>query len=136
MRSFMIEITESQLSVWMITLALEAVLAIFMVVRGYHKRFPAFFSYVCVDFLQAMILMGAYSIWGFSWARSELFGWTTQGVVLCARGLAVAEVCWNLFGQFSGIWALARRVLVSCALFVALYSILKAGWKWNQTVLR
>jgi hypothetical protein len=136
MRSVMAGISQSELLVWMLTAAIEAGLAVSMIVRGYHKRFPAFFSYVCVDLLQCPVLIAAYSIWGFSSPRSEHFGWGTQGIVLCARGLAVAEVCWNLLGQFAGIWALARRILLSCAFFVALYSILKAGWKWNETVLK
>jgi hypothetical protein len=136
MRPVMAGITKYVLGVWALNVSVELGLFIFMAARKHYRSYPAFFSYICVVLLQSVVLFAGYWVRGFSSAFAERFGWGTQGVVLCARALAVAEICWHLLGQYSGIWVLARRILLSCAFIVALYSILTAGWQWDETVLR
>ncbi len=53
-----------------------------------------------------------------------------QALVLCARALAVTEVCKHLLSRYRGVWALAWRVLLACAAIVLLYSGLAARHGW------
>ena len=122
--------------VWALNFTAELGLFVAMSARKHYRRLPLFYGYICLAVLQSIVLFVAYLVWGFNSPISERFGWATQGVVLCARGLAVAEICWHLLAQYSGIWMLARRILIFCALLVGLYSLSTAGWQWNQTVLK
>ncbi len=53
-----------------------------------------------------------------------------EALVLCARALAVTEVCKHLLSRYRGVWALAWRVLLACAAIVLLYSGLAARHGW------
>ena len=136
MRPVMVGISKYALWLWALNVAVEMAILISMVARKHYRHFPAFFGYICLDLLQATALALAYLKLGFSAAVTERFAWGTQGIVLCARALAIGEICWHLLGQYAGIWMLARRILLSCAAIVAAYSIYQAGWKWDETVLR
>jgi len=122
--------------VWALNFTAELGLFVSMSARRHYRKFPLFYYYICLAVLQSIVLFVAYEVWGFNSPISERFGWGTQGIVLCARALVVAEICWHLLGHYSGIWMLARRILLFFALVVALYSILTAGWRWNETVLK
>jgi hypothetical protein len=136
MRPVMAGISKYVLWVWALNVAVELGLLLALASRKHYRNYPAFFSYICVDLLQAVVLLPGYLRWGFSAALTERFAWGTQGIVIFARAWAIAEICWHLLGQYSGIWALARRILLFFAFLVALYSILTAGWQWDQTVLK
>jgi hypothetical protein len=136
MRPVMAGITQYVEWLWALNVTAELGLFAFMATRKQYRTFPLFFYYLCVALLQSVVLFIAYRVWGFTAPISERFGWGTQGIVLCARALAIAEICWHLLGEYSGIWVLARRILLTFAFLVALYSILTAGWKWEETVLK
>jgi hypothetical protein len=57
--------------------------------------------------------------------------WTTQALVVIARGLAGAEICYRILGKFKGIWALAVRLQIACA-GIVLISTLYFGSKSYQ----
>ena len=121
---------------WALSAAIEIALLVSMVSRKHYRTYPAFFFYICVDFLQTAVLFVLYYAWGFSSPFTERFAWATQGIAVCARALAVTEVSRHLLRQFRGIWALAWRILLFCGATVALYSALIAGWQWDRTVLQ
>jgi len=135
MRPVMAGLVTYEQWLWAFSIAVEIALFASMAVRKYYRSYPAFFSYIGVDLLQAGALFAAYSYWGFNAPASEHFSWETQVVVLCARAWAIAEICRHLLGQYAGIWALARSILLFCAAAVASFSIYTAGWKWSKTVL-
>jgi len=58
-----------------------------------------------------------------------------QGAVICARALAVAEVCRHLLARYRGIWAMAWRILLACAALVLVYSIVAARHFWELALL-
>jgi hypothetical protein len=136
MRPVMAGLTTYEAWLWALNFTAELGLFVAMSARKHYRRLPLFYYYICLAVVQSIVLFVAYEVWGFTSPISERFGWGTQGIVLCARGLAVAEICWHLLAQYSGIWMLARRILLFFALLVALYSILTAGWRWDQTVLK
>jgi hypothetical protein len=121
---------------WAFGFAVEMALFVLMAARKHYRDYPAFFSYIGVDLLQSFVLFAVYARWGFSSTFALYLAWGTQGVVLCARAVAVVELCRRLLGQYFGIWALARHILISCAILVALYAALSPGWRWDQRILR
>ena len=58
-----------------------------------------------------------------------------QGAVICARALAVAEVCRHLLARYRGIWAMAWRILLACAALVLVYSSVAAKHLWELALL-
>src|ERR1700719_4537206 len=136
MRPVMVGLDRYEQWLWAFSIAVEIALFVSMAARKHYRRYPAFFSYICVDLLQAVVLLSSYLLWGFSSPFTERFAWATQGIVLCARAVAVTEICWHVLGQYSGIWSLARRILLTFAAILAFYTLYTAGWKWDQTVLR
>ena len=73
-----------------------------------------------------MILVLIYKAWGFGAYSTYLVAWTAEGLVTCARGLAVAELCRLMLGAYRGIWSLASRVLLSCAGLIIIYAAITA----------
>lgn len=132
----MAELYKPEQYLWALSVGLECIFLVLMFARKQYRSYPAFCFYLVTDIFQAVSLFIAYRVWGFSSSFAMHFGWATQAVVLCARALAVAELCRNLLERFRGIWALAWRLLALSAAFLVSYSAMKAGWKWDQTVLR
>jgi hypothetical protein len=52
-------------------------------------------------------------------------------VVICARALAVAEICRHILSRYRGIWALAKSIFAGCAVFVLLYAGVAARHQWE-----
>src|SRR5437879_3687911 len=120
---------------WGLNVLLEAGLLVLLLYRKNHRVFPFFFTYVLIAFLQSVVLMVSYRLWGFSSSNAVRIAWGTQGLVILGRGLAVAEICRRLLGRYRGIWALAWRILVGSAVLVLLYSLAIAGFEWQLLAL-
>jgi hypothetical protein len=118
-------------TLWAITVLLEALLAALLLYRKNYRTFPFFFAYLVTAITQSAILFCCYQIWGFRSRASEVASWSTQGVVLAARALAVLEICRRILARYRGIWALAWRLLLASAILVLLYSVVATGFEWN-----
>jgi hypothetical protein len=118
--------------IWGVTAFLDAGLLVLLLYRKNDRAFPAFFVYVLFDFLQCLVLYASYRIWGFVSPVSRQIGWGTQGVVMTARAVAVAQVCQRVLAKYLGVWALAKRLLILTAVVVLLYSwaIARGGWQF------
>ena len=132
----MAELAKPVQYLWALSVGFECILLALMFARKQYRNHPAFFFYLVADIFQAVSVFIVYRVWGFNSSFAMHFSWGTQAAVICARALAVAELCRNLLQRFRGIWALAWRLLVLSASFLVSYSAMKAGWKWDQTVLR
>lgn len=101
-------------------------------VRKNYRVFPAFSLYILLNLALGITAFVLYSRWGFFSPSSWPIAWGMQALVLCARSLAVTEVCRHLLSRYRGVWALAWRVLLACAALVLLYSGLAArrGWEF------
>ena len=97
-----------------------------LAVRKNHRAYPAFSLYVFLNLSLGVLAFLIYRRLGFFSNASWRIAWGMQALVLCARGLAVMEVCKHLLARYRGVWALAWRVLLGCAALVLLYSGLAA----------
>jgi len=120
---------------WGLIVFLEAGLLALLLYRKNHRKFPFFFTYVLIAFLQSVVLMVSYRLWAFSSSNAVRIGWGTQGIVILGRMLAVAEICRRVLGRYRGIWALAWRMLVGSAVLVLLYALAIAGFEWQLLAL-
>ena len=96
-------------------------------VRKNYRAYPAFSIYVLLNLVLGVLMFLVYRRWGFFSKPSWLISWGVQALALCARGLAVMEVCKHLLSHYRGVWALAWRILLGCASLVLLYAGLAAS---------
>lgn len=130
-----IEIAQFQQILWAVNSAVGLFLLVLLAVRKNYRAFPAFSFYVLVNLVLGSLAFLMYRRWGFSSPSARQIGWGMQGAVICARALAVAEVCRHLLGRYRGIWAMAWRILLACAALVLVYSIVAARHFWELALL-
>jgi hypothetical protein len=125
-------ISASVRMLWGVTAFLDGGLLVLLLYRKNYRVFPAFFVYVLFDFLQGFVLFGSYLIWGFRSSVAGQIAWGTQGIVMTARAVAVAQICQRVLAKYRGVWALAKRLLILTAVVVLLYSwaIARGGWQF------
>lgn len=126
------ETAEFQQTLWAVNTAVGVVLLFSLAIRKTYRAFPAFSLYICVNLVSGASAFFIYRRWGFSSPPALRIAWGMQAVVLCARALAVTEVCRHVLARYSGIWALAWRVLLSCAGMIVVYSSLAAKRQWEH----
>ena len=98
-----------------------------LAVRKNYRAYPAVSIYLLLNLVLGVLMFLVYRRWGFFSKPSWLISWGVQALVLCARGLAVMEVCKHLLSHYRGVWALAWRILLGCASLVLLYAGLAAS---------
>src|SRR5260370_38549886 len=69
-------------------------------VRRNYRVYPAFTFYIVMNLTQAALLYATYRRWGFYSAASWRLAWGRQAVVVCARAVAVGEVCRHLLSRY------------------------------------
>jgi len=127
-------IAKFQLVMWAVNWAAGILLLFLLVVRKNYRVYPAFTFYIFLNMLLGTFVYFYFRKWGTeSWA-AWLFAWGMQALAICARAVAVAEICKHILSGFRGIWALAQRLLVGCVAAVCLYSGLAARHQWESAV--
>jgi hypothetical protein len=121
-------------TLWALSVAIRAALLLLLLGRRHYRNYPAFTVYIVADLFQTAALYITYRRWDFNSLVAWRVGWATQTVVLCVRAFAVVEVCRHALGRYIGIWALAQRLLVICALAVLTYSLLTAQHQWRYAL--
>ena len=111
---------------WAVNIMTGALLVGLLAVRKNYRAYPAFSLYVLLNLILGALAFLVYRRLGFFSNASWRISWGMQALVLCARGLAVMEVCKHLLSHYRGVWALAWRVLLGCASLVLLYAGLAA----------
>ncbi|HVS88423.1 MAG TPA: hypothetical protein VHF01_09415 [Candidatus Acidoferrum sp.] len=127
----MVALAQFQQILWAVNVAVGVALAVLLVVRKNYRVYPSFTFYIFLNLIQAVLLFITYHRWGFNSVIAWRIFWLTLGVVICARALAVAEICRHLLSRYRGVWALAWRILLLCAAVVLSYSILAARRDWR-----
>jgi len=123
--------TTLQLMMWAASTAAGVFVLVLLAVHKNHRAYPAFTLYIFINLAQAILLFIIYRRWEYHSRVSWSFGWGTQAVTVCARALAVTEICRHVLARYPGIWALAKRMLLMCAGLVLLYSGLAARHQWQ-----
>ena len=116
---------------WAVNASASVFLLVLLAVRKNYRAYPAFTFYILANLALGASLFIIYRRLGFYSKASWLFAWGMQSLVLCARALAVAEICKHSLARYLGIWAFAKRVLLTCAGLVLLYSGLAARHEWK-----
>lgn len=112
---------------WGISIFLNAGLLAFLVYRKNYRGFPFLTGYAVLNLVQGFALIEVYRIWGFRSAAALRLAWGSQGLVTLARAVAVAEICHRILAKYSGIWQLARRLLIATGAAILLYALAVAG---------
>ncbi len=120
---------------WGVTFFLHIGLVVLLMYRKNYRVFPFFFIYALLNFLQGIVLLETYRIWGFRSTVSMQIAWTAQGLVTLARAAAVVEICHRILAKFSGIWELAWRMLVAAVALISLYSWAVSRGSWPFAIL-
>jgi len=120
---------------WAVTLLLEIGLLILLLRQGRHRSYPVFLSYILAVILQSIVVAASYRMYGSTSWHSYFIAWGTQSVVISARWIAVIEIAKNALSPYSGIWALAQRILLVVSLGVIAYSLLSSHNKWTLMIL-
>jgi hypothetical protein len=109
---------------WALNVGVQIGLCYLIVRRGTYKYMSLLFFYLISDLGRSAVILASYQHWGFSSWASYIVAWSTQAVVVAARGMAVAEICKNSLHQYAGIWALGWRILAIVGAVVVLYAAL------------
>lgn len=130
----MIEIVQVQNLLWGANVAGKIVLLAVLAVRRNYRVYPAFFIYLLISTAQDAVLFAAYQYFGFTSLVAWRVFWASQAVVLCARALAVTELCRYLLARYRGVWALAWRLLLTSAILVLIISLTIGKHQWDLAV--
>lgn len=130
----MVSLLAIQNGLWFVCQAVICLLIILLYRRENYRAYPYFTAYLLLTVGQTLVLLFAYHFEGFGGMRSFQIAWLSQGMILIARGLAVAELCRRILAAYRGIWGLALRLLGFFALTVTLYSSYVADWRWQVAV--
>ena len=80
-------------------IALQIILVFLVLRRGLARRFPVFLSYLILLVLYELIYLSSIFIIGYKSHAVFMIYWTSQEILLVARGAVVAElVATNRFG--------------------------------------
>ena len=112
---------------WIAGTALKLVLCALVFARGLHRRLPLFGLYTVMLVAEAVAVRWTYHHFGYTSAAALYVYWSSLGVVLIARALAVAELCWTSMRNSPAIWLITRRWLAFLALAMLIYAVISAA---------
>jgi hypothetical protein len=122
-----VNLSSFQNFIWIVGTALKLVLCALVFVRGLHRRLPLFGLYVALVVVDDVALRWTYHHFGYTSPAARLEYWSSLGVVLFARALAVAELCWRGLRNSPAVWSIARRALAFLAFAMLVYAVTAAA---------
>jgi len=105
--------------------ALKLLLFALVLARRLYRRLPLFSLYVALVVADDFALRWTYHHFGYTSLAAKYEYWSSLGVVLVARALAVAELCWR--GLRNSVWLIASRVLAILAFAILVYGMVEAA---------
>jgi hypothetical protein len=120
---------------WALTTALELGLLVQLIRARLLRSYPFFFAYLIFVVLQSA---GIALLYRHEELRKEtvwMIAWSTQAVVTILRSLTIVELIRKILARYAGIWALARRILLSVGLAVFGCALLLAKGQWQWVIL-
>ena len=109
--------------IWRVTTAAELAL---LAILAWHKAFrnyPVFTAYVLSILFQSVGMFFLYrQVYLSSTARWNI-AWGTQTAITVMRSLVLVELTYKILARYTGIWALARRLILGVGLCVIAYAL-------------
>lgn len=118
----MYEIAAFERVLWSLSFCLNFALVFLLLYRKNYRIYPCFLLYTVVNLFQGVVLFVSLQLWRYHSSALFKIGWGTQGVVVAARALSVAEVCRNVLAKYRGIWGFGWRLSLTVAALVLAYS--------------
>ena len=116
------QLTTLDYALWALSTALQVGVCILVVRSRSYRSLPLFSAYTWLNLIGLAVGWWAYLKLGYSSRISFNIAWAAFGIVLAARGLAVAELCRRVLRPYDGVWALAWRLLVGVAMLLLVYA--------------
>lgn len=113
-------------ALWIVAIVLQVLLVGIVAYRRRYRVFPAFTFYIVANICQSGVVFWVYYVWGYNSRLAWLVAWSTHGLVLLARILAIVELARHLLGHFRGIWRIARWLIAAAGLLAFAYAITTA----------
>jgi hypothetical protein len=120
-------LTSFQNFLWIAGTTLKLILCVLVFARGLHRRLPLFGLYAVMLVAEAVVVRWTYHHFGYSTRAAFYAYWSSLAVVLIARALAVAELCWTSMRNSPAIWMTTRRWLAFVALVMLIYAVFSAA---------
>ena len=111
----MSEIAAFERVLWGLSFCLNFALVFLLLYRKNYRIYPCFLLYTVVNLFQGVVLFASLQLWRYHSSALFKIGWATQGLVLTARALSVAELCRHVLAKYRGIWGLGWRLAVAGA---------------------
>jgi hypothetical protein len=108
--------------IWIASVALQVASLALVVLRRHYRTLPSFTWYIGLNFAQAIILVAAYSHWGFTSTTAFRMFWTTEAITMIAQTLASIEILHRALEDYPGIWALTWRLITFAVIAVVVYA--------------
>ena len=118
----MSEIAILERVLWGLSFCLNFALVFLLLYRKNYRIYPCFLLYTMVNLFQAVVLFASLQLWKYHSAALFKIAWGSQGLVITARALSVAEVCRQVLAKYRGIWGLGWRLSLAVAGLVLAYS--------------
>jgi len=119
-------LTPYDYGLWTVSTVLQFALCGLILRTGLSRHLPIFAVYAWLNLLNLALVWWAYLRHGYSSLTFFYITWAAFGVALLARGMVVGELCRRVLSPYSGVWALAWRILTGVALLLVVYAGLAA----------
>lgn len=120
-------LTPFQNFLWIVGTTLKVLLCLLVFARGLHRRLPLFGLYAALLVLEEFGARWAYHHWGYASQPSRYFYWSSLGVILIARALAVGELCWKSLRNSPAVWGIVRKPLVLLAVALLVFAAISVA---------
>jgi hypothetical protein len=121
--------THREIVLYILTAGFEILLCALVYLRNLQQRLPFFTTHSTLLLLITLGIALVYHRFGFRSAASYNAYWIAGGLIIIARGFAIAELCRYEFRAYQGVWALTWRIL---ALLAAIFLGHAAVDAWGQ----
>jgi hypothetical protein len=116
------ELTPLENLLWGLGIGLKVLLCALVFYRRLDRRLPFFSLYVVLLVAKGMAVWWAYHHWGYTSHAAAYTFWSAFVIVILARGLAVAELCWTSMANHPAVWFIVRKLLCFIATAVLAYA--------------
>jgi hypothetical protein len=112
------QLTLSENLLWGLGTGLKVLLCALVFYRQLYRRLPFFSLYAALLVAEVTTVWWVYREWGYNSLSAWYTYWSASAVVLVARALVVAELCWTSLRIYPAIWSLVRKLLSLIAVVV------------------